>query len=60
LSSDPELDIVAEAEDGQEAIRAVEKFKPGLVLMDLSMPRMNGTDAIKEIKSGRRKPRSWS
>jgi len=50
LSSDPELDIVAEAEDGQEAIRAVEKFKPGLVLMDLSMPRMNGTDAIKEIK----------
>jgi len=50
LSSDPELEVVGEAEDGQEAIRVVEKFKPGLVPMDLSMPRMNGMDAIKEIK----------
>ena len=50
LSSDPELEVVGEAEDGQEAIRVVEKFKPGLVLMDLSMPRMNGMDAIKESK----------
>jgi DNA-binding NarL/FixJ family response regulator len=50
LSSDPELEIVGEAQDGQEAIRCVEKLKPNLVLMDLSMPRMNGLDAIKEIK----------
>ena len=50
LSSDPDLEIVGEAQDGQEAIRCVEKLKPNLVLMDLSMPRMNGMDAIKEIK----------
>jgi len=50
LSSDPELEIAGEAEDGQEAIRCVEKVKPALVLMDLSMPRMNGMDAIREIK----------
>ncbi len=50
LSSDPDLEIVGEAQDGQEAIRCVEKFKPNLVLMDLSMPRMTGLDAIKEIK----------
>jgi DNA-binding NarL/FixJ family response regulator len=50
LSSDLELEVVGEVEDGQEAIRVVEKFKPVLVLMDLSMPRMNGIDAIKEIK----------
>ncbi len=50
LSSDPELEIVGEAKDGQEAIRSVEKFKPHLILMDLSMPRMNGMDAIREIK----------
>jgi len=50
LSSDPELEVVGEAGDGQEAIHVVEKFKPGLVLMDLSMPRMNGMEAIKEIK----------
>ena len=50
LSSHPEFDIVGEAEDGQEAIQSVEKLKPDLALMDLSMPRMNGMDAIKEIK----------
>jgi two-component system response regulator NreC len=50
LSAEPDLEVIGEARDGQEAIRAVEKFKPNLVLMDLSMPRMNGMDAIKEIK----------
>ena len=61
LSSDPELEVVGEAEDGQEAIRVVEKFKPGLVLMDLSMPRMNGMDAIQEIKKAVvQRPKSWS
>lgn len=50
LSSDPELEVVGEAEDGLEAIRVVQKFKPGLVLVDLSMPKMNGMDAIKDIK----------
>ena len=50
LSSDPDLEIVGEAQDGQEAIRCVERLRPNLVLMDLSMPRMNGLDAIKEIK----------
>ncbi len=50
LSPDSELEVVGEAEDGQKAIRIVEKSKPALVLMDLSMPRMNGFYAIKEIK----------
>ena len=50
LSAKPDYEIVGEAEDGNAAIRCVEKLKPNLVLMDLSMPRMNGMDAIKEIK----------
>jgi DNA-binding NarL/FixJ family response regulator len=50
LSSSPDLEIVGEAEDGREAIRCVEKLKPDLVLMDLSMPRMNGMEAVIEIK----------
>ena len=50
LSAKPEYEIIGEAEDGNAAIRCVEKLKPSLVLMDLSMPRMNGIDAIKEIK----------
>jgi len=50
LSSNPNFEIVGEAEDGREAIRGVEHNKPDLILLDLSMPRMNGMEAIKEIK----------
>jgi two-component system response regulator NreC len=50
LSSNPSFEIVGEAEDGREAIKCVEKFKPDLIMTDLSMPRMNGMEAIKEIK----------
>lgn len=50
LSSDPDFEIVGEAEDGRAAIRCVETLLPDLVLMDLSMPRMNGLEAIKDIK----------
>ena len=50
ISSNPNFNVVAEAKDGQEAIRLVEKFKPNLILTDLSMPRMNGMEAIREIR----------
>ena len=50
LSSNSEFEIVGEAGDGREAIRCVESIQPDLVLMDLSMPRTNGLEAIKEIK----------
>jgi two-component system, NarL family, response regulator NreC len=50
ISSNPDFEVVGEAMDGHEAIRCVEKNKPHLVLMDLSMPRMNGMDAIREIR----------
>lgn len=50
LSSDPEFEIIAEAEDGREAVRCVQKLEPDLILMDLSMPRMSGIEAIREIK----------
>ena len=51
LSSEPELRVVGEAKDGREAIQRVEQLEPDLILMDLSMPRMNGVEAIREIKS---------
>ncbi len=50
LSSDPQFDIIGEAADGRQAVRCVEKFGPDLILMDLSMPRMSGMEAIREIK----------
>jgi DNA-binding NarL/FixJ family response regulator len=50
LSIDPELEVVGEAQDGREAIRCCDQLGPDLVLMDLSMPRVHGFEAIKEIK----------
>ena len=50
LSADPAFEIIGEAQDGREAVRCVEKLEPNLLLMDLSMPRMSGMDAIREIK----------
>jgi DNA-binding NarL/FixJ family response regulator len=50
LSQDPEFEIVGEAENGRDAVRAVGELKPHVVLMDLSMPGMNGMEAILDIK----------
>ena len=50
LSSNPDFEVVSEAQDGLNAIRLVESLKPDIVLMDLSMPRINGLEAIQEIK----------
>jgi len=51
VKSNEDFEIVAEAGDGLEAIRAVEKHHPDLLLLDLSMPRMSGISVIKDLKS---------
>ena len=51
LAADPNLKIVGEAGDGHAAIRCVDNLSPDLVLMDLSMPKMNGLEAIRDIKN---------
>ncbi len=50
VTSDGQYEIVGEAEDGYAAIKIAQELQPDLILMDLSMPRMNGMDAIREIK----------
>ena len=50
LTPSDEFEIVGEAEDGLDAVRRVQACKPDLVLLDLSMPKLNGIAAIKEIK----------
>jgi len=50
LSSNANLEIVADAADGREALQCVERLKPDLVITDLSMPRMSGVDVIRSVK----------
>ena len=51
LSGQNGLEVIGEAGDGREAIRKVDTLQPDLLLIDLSMPKLNGIDAIREIKS---------
>jgi len=51
LESEKNIKVVAEAGDGIEAIRLVEKHKPDLVLLDLAMPKMSGLSALRDIKN---------
>jgi len=50
LSLEPDLNIVAEAGNGREAVEAANLHKPKLVLIDITMPLTNGTGAIRRIK----------
>lgn len=50
LEAETEMEIVGEAGDGIEAVRCAIEHQPDLVLLDLSMPKMDGISAIKDIK----------
>jgi DNA-binding NarL/FixJ family response regulator len=44
------IEVVAEAEDGRQAVRIAEQLQPDVVLMDFSMPGLNGLEATRQIK----------
>jgi two-component system, NarL family, response regulator NreC len=50
LDAQDDFAVVGEARDGDEAIRLARQLRPDVVVMDISMPRMNGVEATQEIK----------
>lgn len=52
-----DIEIVAEARDGQDAIRLAQELAPDVVLLDIAMPGFNGIDAARRIQSGSAAPR---
>ena len=50
LESEPEIEVVAEAEDGLQALQAAAEFKPDVVISDLRMEKMDGLELAREIQ----------
>lgn len=50
LKNQPGFSVVAEARDGEEAVREAKRVKPDLVVMDVRMPKLNGIEACRDIR----------
>jgi DNA-binding NarL/FixJ family response regulator len=46
----PDFDIAGTVEDGRQLVTAVEKLRPDAIIVDISMPMLNGIDAVRQIK----------
>ncbi len=51
LETQPDLEVIAEVENGRDAVEQTLRLKPSVVLMDLRMPEMDGVQAIASIKT---------
>ena len=56
LERDPELDVVGEGGNGEEAIALCDKLRPDIITMDIRMPKMNGFQAIRHIMADSPRP----
>jgi len=51
LEAQPEMEIVAQAANGREAVKLANRQKPDMVIMDVAMPDLNGLEAVRQILS---------
>jgi DNA-binding NarL/FixJ family response regulator len=51
LAKEPDIEVVGEAGDGQEALDLVERLRPQVVIMDISMPGVGGIEATQRLKA---------
>ncbi|MFC1894234.1 response regulator [Chloroflexota bacterium] len=51
LEQEPDIEVVAEASDGEEAVRLAGERKPDVAIVDIAMPKVDGIEATRQIKS---------
>ena len=51
LEAQPDMEIVAQADNGREAVKLAQKQKPDMIIMDVAMPDLNGLEAVRQILS---------
>src|SRR5829696_1477315 len=52
LEGEKIYEVLAEVADGLAAVHAVEKLKPNLLFLDLSLPRLHGIEVLKQVRAG--------
>jgi two-component system, NarL family, response regulator NreC len=57
INAQPDMEVVGEAEDGIEAVQTIQKANPDVAILDVTMPRSGGLNAIKEIVARNRSTR---
>lgn len=50
MEREPDMEVVAQARDGMELVRLAREWQPDVLVVDLSMPRMNGLEAIRRLR----------
>ena len=50
LASEPDYQVVGEADEGWEVVRTVERLKPEILILDLMMPGLNGLEILRQVK----------